>query len=277
MPKIKDILYSAKCELEALKIPTPELDSELMLAHSIGIDRGVLLLKSNQEVPDTAFKALLERRKKFEPIAYILGHKEFWGLEFKVTPDTLIPRPDSETIIEFVLELLPIKNKPYQILDLGTGTGCLGLALLSEYQNAHATLIDYSKKALEIAYYNAKDLTLNTRASFLLSNWFDSLKAASYDIIVCNPPYIEPDAQLAPDVALYEPHSALFAQDNGYVSYKEIAKNLHHFLKPESIAFFEFGKGQGDMITDIFLKNGYKIIGIKKDLSGVERVLAIRL
>ncbi len=277
MPKIKEILYSAKLELKALGMATPELDAELLLAHALAIDKNLLFIKADEQVSDTEFKILLERRKKFEPIAYIIGHKEFWGLEFKVTLNTLIPRPDSETVIEFVLEQFPDTNMPYKILDLGTGTGCLGLALLSEYKKAAATLIDLSPGALEVARFNAKALRVDDRANVLQSAWLDSLEAEKYDIIVCNPPYIEASADLAPDVALYEPHSALFGQDNGYAAYREIAKNLLNFMKPESIAFFEFGQGQEEIVADIFSKSSYKIIGIKKDLARVDRVVALRL
>jgi release factor glutamine methyltransferase len=271
--QIREIIQSAKSELEHLGIPTARLDAELLLAHSLEVDRNKLFMKSEEEVCDLEFKALLHRRKQFEPIAYILGYKEFWGLNFKVTKDTLIPRPDSELIIELVKSYFPNLSTPYKILDLGTGTGCLGISLAHEYKNSSATLVDISSKALDVAKWNAKNLGVEERILSLQSSWFENIIQQKFDIIICNPPYIARDAILMPDVLEYEPHQALFADDAGYSEYVHIAANLHNYMAPNSLAFLEFGKGQG--ISRIFENRGYNVIAVKSDLAGLDRVVIL--
>ncbi|MDF3047720.1 MAG: prmC [Candidatus Midichloriaceae bacterium] len=272
---IRKIIQSAQLELESLGISTARLDAELLLAHSLGMDRNELFLRSDEAVCDLKFKALLHRRKQFEPIAYILGYKEFWELNFKVTKDTLIPRPDSELIIEMVKSYFPNTSLPYKILDLGTGTGCLGISLAYEYKNATATLVDISSQALDAAKYNAKSLGMEDRISTLQSSWFKNLNLQQFDIIICNPPYIARNEMLMPDVLEHEPHQALFADDDGYSEYIAIADSLHDYMSPKSLAFLEFGQGQGEEISKIFQNKGYGVIAIKADLAGIDRVIII--
>ncbi len=275
MPRIKEIIQAATLELSALGFNIPRLDVEILLSYSLNIDKNELFMNYERDVSDSAFKILLERRKKFEPIAYILSHKEFWGLDFKVTNATLIPRPDSESIIEFAFSSYLDINAPYKILDLGTGTGCLGLSLLKEYKNAHATLLDISKDALNVAAFNSENLGFQNRVKLIHSAWFENLALQKFDIIVCNPPYIDPDATLAPDVSQYEPHSALFASNQGYGEYRKISEHLHRYLGSNSTAFFECGKNQDEKIIEIFLSSNYMITGIEKDIAGINRVIGV--
>ena len=265
-------------------VQNPRLDAELLLAYVLKVDRSYLFLQPNVLVKSQSvdkYLGLIKRRSNHEPIAYILGRKEFWGLDYLVSSKTLIPRPDSETMIEFVLQEFGDNAKlNYHILDLGTGSGCLGLTLLHEFSNASATLVDICSHALEVARKNAERLGLPpNRAKFTRSNWFENLEHEWYDIVVCNPPYIIPQTVLMKDVDQYEPHQALFGMGpRGLGDYETIAKDLKHYLKPSiGLAFFEFGIGQELWLKELFIELGYEIAGCKQDLAGIARVLAIRL
>jgi len=174
-----------------------------------------------------------------------------------------------------VKSYFPNLSTPYKILDLGTGTGCLGISLAHEYKNSSATLVDISSKALDVAKWNAKNLGVEERILSLQSSWFENIIQQKFDIIICNPPYIARDAILMPDVLEYEPHQALFADDAGYSEYVHIAANLHNYMAPNSLAFLEFGKGQGVGISRIFENRGYNVIAVKSDLAGLDRVVIL--
>lgn len=254
---------------------TPRLDAEILLAHSLNCERHDLqYIKAIEPTQQNNFMMLLKRRIANEPIAYITGIKDFWKSQFLVSPSVLIPRPDSETIIESVLKHYPNKAAALRILDLGTGSGCLLLSLLLEYPNAGGIGIDISTQALDIAKKNAINLK-QTRAQFIESNWLTQLPPGQFDIIISNPPYITEIeyASLQPSVKNYEPDIALTNHENGLKSYEEIAKSLLPFIHSESKMFFEIGIKKALPVSQILLDNDYSILEINRDLGGIERVI----
>jgi release factor glutamine methyltransferase len=220
----------------------------------------------------------VRRRLTHEPAAYILGRREFWSLDFAVSPAVLIPRPDSETLIRQALDLLPDRNRPYTVLDLGTGSGSLLLAFLHERPNAMGVGIDSSAPALEIAHENARNLGLTDRARFALGDWTDGI-ADRFDLILCNPPYVADSERnmLMPDVRDHEPWDALFAGPEGMSAYARIVPQIPFVLSPGSIAIFEAGRGQATLIAEMCASQGLECVEIRDDLNGISRSVAVRL
>lgn len=257
---------------------TPRLDAELLMAHALGIDRDQLLLDLPKLKAPKEFASLINCRQQSEPIAHLTGSKEFWGLDFQVSPDVLIPRPDSELMIEQAVELFTAQS-PKNILDLGTGSGALLLAALTEFPEATGTGIDVSAKALEIAHNNADALDLSNHTDFLLLDWnkpdWTDCLGADYDLILANPPYVASSAELAPDVANFEPHHALFAGKDGLDDYKIIIPALAELLAENGIALLEIGFDQQESVSKIATENGY-VIDCKQDLGGNDRLLILR-
>ncbi|MGH6781116.1 MAG: peptide chain release factor N(5)-glutamine methyltransferase, partial [Sphingomonadaceae bacterium] len=200
---------------------TPRLDAELLMAHALGVAREAMLLKHLDEATPADFPALVDRRAGGEPVAYIIGNRAFWTIELKVGPGALIPRPDSETLIEAAIDHFG-QAGPANVLDLGTGPGTLLLAALAEFPEAHGLGIDASEKALAYAEANAAALGLEQRARFQLGDWAVDLER-QFDLVLCNPPYVETSATLARDVIEHEPHSALFAGTDGLDDYRRLA------------------------------------------------------
>ena len=208
-----------------------------------------------------------------EPLSKIIGKREFWGMDFITTKDTLDPRPDTENLIEHILELLP-RNKPYLFLELGVGTGCIIISLLSEYPDTHALGVDVSKEALLIAKKN-KDLHNMDRLSLRHSSWFDKVNG-KYNLIVSNPPYIKSEdiQNLDENVKNYDPYLALDGGKTGLDPYIEIAKRSKDFLAPQGLVVVEIGFGQTQDVSKIFISQGFTHLHTKKDLSGIDRVLS---
>ena len=204
---------------------SPRLDAELLMAHALHIERSELLLKLPELRALAEFSTLIERRQQSEPIAHIIGKKEFWGLDFQVTPDVLIPRPDSELLIEEAVRIFASAH-PHRIVDLGTGSGALLLATLHEFPEAKGLGMDASAAALQIAHNNADALGLADRAKFLLLDWtlrdWTGSLGSGFDLILANPPYVATRARLSADVANFEPHQALFAGEQGLDDYRII-------------------------------------------------------
>jgi len=215
----------------------------------------------------------LERRCKKEPLAKIVGIKEFWGLPFKVNEYTLDPRPDSETLVEAVLKSIKDKNDPLKILDLGTGSGCLILSLLHELKNAYALAIDICDRALAIALENARLLSLEKRCALKKSNWFDNI-CGTFDMIISNPPYI-PEKQLEElgRELHYDPKLALTPGPTGLESYRAILKDMHNFMEPKTKVFFEMGWDQSHSISKIIEQQGFIVRAIHPDLANRPRVI----
>ena len=251
---------------------TARLDAEVLMAHALACTRSALLLRHMTDPAPAAYAPLIDRRATHEPVAYITGTQEFWGLPLRVTRDTLIPRGDSETIVEAALAAAPA---PARVLDCGTGTGALLLATLSERPQAQGIGIDASPAALTIAVTNAGALGLSDRAQMRLADWGQpgwAQELGQFDLILANPPYVETDAALSPSVRDYEPASALFAGPDGLDDYRRLIPQLPALLVPGGIAVIEIGHTQAESVSTIGQQAGF-ITQLHHDLAGRPRAL----
>ncbi len=276
------ILCRAGQHLRAAAIETPRLEARLLLAHAMGCRIEDLLREPRAAVPAEAalrFAALLRRRLDHAPIAHLTGEREFWSLPFRVSPATLIPRPDSETLIEAALEACPERGAVRRILDLGTGTGCLLLAALSEFPAATGLGLDRVPAAAALARENAARLGLGARARFVAADWAAPLAdAARFDLVLSNPPYVESAAipGLAPEVARHEPASALDGGPDGLDAYRALLAALPGLLAPGAgRAVLELGLGQRAAVAALATAAGLAVLGCRSDLGGVERALIL--
>jgi release factor glutamine methyltransferase len=251
---------------------TPRLDAELLMAHALGIERESLLLANPGEEAPPAFEALVRRREAGEPVAYITGRRGFWTIELEVGPGVLVPRPDSETLVEAALARFG-KAGPKRILDLGTGPGTLLLACLDQWPGATGLGIDSSRDALAYARRNADRLGLSARAEFRQGDWGQGVDQA-YDLVLCNPPYVETSAELARDVVDWEPHEALFAAANGLSEYRRLAPQVGRLVAPGGLACLELGAGQSDAVAALFDPAEFTISSLR-DLNDIERCLLL--
>lgn len=286
MTAICDLLSKLTQELELIS-PSAKLDAELLVAHVLGLDRLELIARSTEQVlaaSEQTIRELVARRTKHEPIAYLTGTKEFWGLEFKVTPDVLIPRPDSELLIELALEETNRHREPLDILDLGTGSGCLAISLANELskngRSCHIVAIDHSAAALRIAVINAKEHNVIGLVSFVQGDWVRAIdSAARFDIIISNPPYIAADDRNVSPETDFEPKAALYSENDGFFDIKQIIDTATQYLKPRGIVLCEMGSGQQKVVTDYvnsLTKTGKTLqLEIFKDLSGQDRVFSL--
>ncbi|MCE2926187.1 MAG: peptide chain release factor N(5)-glutamine methyltransferase [Rickettsiales bacterium] len=273
----QDYLRQAVLDLQAAKIETASLDARLLMQEALGISREQLLFRLEQPMPEQVierFYMLMQRRQRREPVSKILGRREFYGLEFKVTRDTLDPRPDSETLVEAVLAALPDHKKPYKILDLGVGTGCLSLALLKALPHANLKGVDCSDAALAVAAENALELGLASRAAFCRSNWFESVDGV-FDVIVSNPPYIQSGdiESLAPEVSQYDPRLALDGGEDGLSAYRTLLAAAPSKLAAGGVLAVEIGAGQHLAVADIASKASLDQAQMVQDLAGIIRCL----
>jgi release factor glutamine methyltransferase len=276
MNSTQTIIDKAAQQLRAFAT-NPQREARLLAAHVLKTSYEDIFFKNDRFLTNdekTLFNALLQRRLNHEPISKIIGYREFWSLPFRVTKDTLDPRPDSETLIEAVLRAYPDKTQRLRILDLGTGTGCLLLSLLHEYPNAWGLGVDRSEAASSIAQENAIRLNLKNRCSFIVGNWGDAL-ATSFDIIISNPPYIGNNEPLSPEVVNYDPPMALFAGDDGLNDYRALANQLPKLTTPDSTVFLEMGAGQFNAIRAIF--SFAFSIRATLDLKGRERCIVFQI
>jgi release factor glutamine methyltransferase len=256
--------------LQAAGIEEPRREARLILAAALGVDAAGLLLRDT--VDEGLFEPLLCRREAREPLAYILGRREFWGLEFEVSPATLIPRPDSETLVEAVLALGVDIGK---VLDLGTGTGCLLLAVLHELPEAFGVGVDLVPGAAALAARNAQTLGMANRVAFFAGNWAEAL-VGQFDLVLSNPPYIRAGdvAQLMPEVARYEPASALDGGAEGLAAYREIIAALPRLLTEKGGAVLELGAGQAPCIVELARVAGFSCT-TRRDFGGHERAAVL--
>jgi release factor glutamine methyltransferase len=251
---------------------SPRLDAELLMAHVLGTTREDLLLSHLDDLTPPTFAALLARREAWEPVAYITGRRAFWTIDLEVGPGVLIPRPDSESLIEAALAHFGNVG-PKRILDLGAGPGTLLLAALDQWPAATGLGIDSSEAALVYARGNAERLGLSGRAEFRRGDWAEGIDER-FDLILCNPPYVEAGAELPRDVALWEPAEALFAAADGLSEYRRLAPQLSILLAPGGIACLELGAGQRHAVAPLFAAQGFTISS-RRDLKGVERCLQL--
>jgi release factor glutamine methyltransferase len=270
--KVRDALAAAGRRLERSS-GTPRLDAELLMAEALGIERETLLLSRMDAEAPASFNTLLQRREAGEPVAYIVGRRAFWTIELEVGPGVLIPRPESETLIEAAVEHFG-EEGPRRVLDLGTGPGTLLLAALAEWPAASGLGIDRSEQALKIAGVNAERLGLAGRAKLREGNWAEGVDER-FDLILCNPPYVEEGAALARDITAYEPHEALFAGPEGLEDYRRLAPEIPRLIAPGGIACMEIGAGQEQAVSALFAAEGLSVSS-RRDLAGHVRCLVLR-
>jgi release factor glutamine methyltransferase len=240
------------------------------MAHALGTTREQLLLRHLDDPAPATFAALIDRRLKHEPVAYITGTRDFWTISLAVGPGVLIPRPDSETLIEAAVEHFA-DTVPTAILDLGTGPGTLLLAALAQWPKAHGLGIDASPDALDYARRNAELLNLADRASLRLGNWADGI-GRDFDLILCNPPYIAADEALPAEVREHEPDAALFAGSDGLDDYRIIATQLPRLIAPGGMAAIEIGATQTEAVSALLIAQGLNV-AVRRDLAGRDRCL----
>ena len=254
---------------------TARLDTEVLMAHTLGVSRSDLLLRHMRDAAPAGFAALVERRAGHEPVAYIVGEQEFYGRPFRVTPDVLIPRGDSEATLAAALEGAVESGR---VLDLGVGSGTLLLSFLAERPAWDGVGIDRSPEALAVAGDNACRLGLENRARLLRADWHapgwhDGV--GTFDRVIANPPYVESEAELAPSVRGYEPAGALFAGADGLDDYRVLIPQLHALLAPGGAAVLEIGAAQGDSVAEIARLAGFST-DLRRDLAGRSRALILR-
>ena len=268
---LREALNSASAQLGTVSA-TPRLDAELLAAFGLGIGRDELLLSGLEGPAPEEFKVLVQRRLAHEPIAYITGKRDFWTLSLTIGAGVLVPRPDSETLIEAAISYFSSKP-PTKILDLGTGSGALLLAALSHWPEATGVGVDQSLAALAIAQTNADLCKLVDRARFQSGDWGEALDGV-FDLILCNPPYIKEGVQLPREVADYEPLGALYAGPDGLDDYRRLANDIPRLLSPTGCACLEIGYDQG--LTAARLFEGRDLhVEVLQDLGGRDRCLRL--
>ena len=234
---------------------TARLDAELLMAEALHIDRDKLILSPpDREIPKR-FWAMVKRRTKGEPIAYITGRRAFWNIDLHVGPGVLVPRPDSEVLIASAIEHFEGTGGPKRIVDLGTGPGTLLLAALDIWPEATGVGTDVSRRAMSYASANARRLGFEGRLKLKLGDWAEGIKE-SFDLILCNPPYIAEGAELGPGVREYEPDEALFAGESGLDAYRALAPQLPRLLNKGGLAAVEIGIGQAQPVTALLARDG---------------------
>lgn len=234
---------------------TARLDAELLMAEALHIDRDKLILSPPDRDVPKRFWSMVKRRLKDEPIAYITGRRAFWNIDLHVGPGVLVPRPDSEVLIASAIEHFEKNGGPERILDLGTGPGTLLLAVLDIWPDATGLGIDVSRRALSYASANARRLGFEKRLKFKTGNWAEGINE-SFDLILCNPPYVAEGAELGPGVREYEPDEALFAGEKGLDAYAELAPQLPGLLNKGGLAAVEIGHDQAKSVTALLERNG---------------------
>ena len=267
--KALDIIKLGSDKLREKKIKSHIIDSELLLAKVLDKSREEILINLDQNIEKNKtlkFKKYLKRRSKNEPIAYILGEKEFWSKKFKVTKDTLIPRPETELLVDKLLDIF--KNKKISILDIGTGSGCIILSLLNSLKKSSGTGIDISKKAILIAKKNAHKYNLQSRVK-LINKSYENIFNTKFDLIVSNPPYIERKdlKNLSDDIKRYEPRIALDGGNDGLDLIKKVIYKSRNILKTKGTLALEIGNEQIKKVSKILSNNNFRIRYLIKDFS----------
>ena len=276
------VLNVAEQSLKSVGIDTPRLDAKLLLAHVLDCQPQMLgLRRAELLTPDQhqRFQTLLDQRRQRQPVSQIVGSRGFWTLDLHVTRDTLDPRPDSESLIEAVLEHLPEETAPLNVLDFGTGTGCLLLAVLAEYPHAQGVGVDISPAALAVAQGNAERCGLSGRVQLVRSRWGNALGGERrFQLILSNPPYI-PEAQidgLEPEVTQWEPRLALSGGDDGLECYREVLPHMARLLVVGGLAVLEVGAGQAPDVAALGQACGLDLVGFRRDLGGVDRCVILK-
>lgn len=276
------LLRDTAVALTAAGIDNARFEARLLLAHAGGVTIEWLVAHGDEASPAAvveALRALTARRIRREPMAYVVGEREFWGLPFKMSPAVLVPRPDSETLIEAALALMPGRAEPWRIVDLGVGSGCLLLTLLREFPNARGVGMDASAEALSVARDNADALGVGARTRLVGGDWrhqgWAGQLGGPFDLLVSNPPYIETEAidGLMPEVARFEPRLALDGGGDGLAAYRTIAGQAAGLVAPGGRVLIEAGEGQASDISTLLSAAGFAVGSPWKDLGGIDRIV----
>lgn len=278
MSTVALLLREGRAALTAAAIEQPRAEARILLQAATGLDRSALLTSDGRAVGadmEARYRTWIARRAHREPMAYILGSVEFWSLGFAVAPDVLVPRADSETLIEGAIATFPDPSRPLRLLDIGVGTGCLLLTLLHHYREASGVGTDRSPAALSCAAGNARRLAVADRLELVATSWASGV-AGPFDLVVSNPPYIRSGeiAALQPEVACYEPRLALDGGADGLDAYRAILGGLPQLLAPEGIAILELGHNQLPDVTALAAHAGYTATA-HSDLAGIPRCLIL--
>jgi release factor glutamine methyltransferase len=284
-PTIAEVLREGEVELAASSA-SARLDSEVLLRYVLNVSQSGLIIAFREECPKdihNRFRELIERRKRSEPIAYIIGEREFWGLAFRVTPDVLVPRPESELLVEQAVKELRGRDS-VRIADLGTGSGCIAIALVRELKaqgcgEISCDAIDLSDAALVIARENAARHEVASHIRFVRGSWFRELRDITppYDCIVANPPYIDPEERTPPELS-FEPRQALFSADRGLADTAEILRTGLPLLTPDGVLLCEVGAGKGPIIDALVAPySGDRQVGYLGDTSTADRFRVVRI
>jgi release factor glutamine methyltransferase len=261
----------AAARLERAGAPAARLEAQIIAAHVLLRERSWVLAHPEESLPALAAEALLQRREAGEPLAYLLGRREFYGREFQVSPSVLIPRHETETLVELALDLLP--PGPHRVLDLGAGSGCIGITLHLERPELDVTLSDLSETALAVAELNAE--ALGAKVRLRRSDLFADIQER-FDLIASNPPYVAKEDPLPREVADFEPALALFAPEEGLSFYRRLASESPDRLTGPKLVAVEVGQGQAPSVASIFESEGWAHLMTRRDLNLTERALAFR-
>tara|TARA_B000000477_G_C6055536_1_gene212127 strand:+ start:141 stop:977 length:837 start_codon:yes stop_codon:yes gene_type:complete len=276
---LKEIQRKLCNNFSTIGIETPELDARIILKEVLSLDDKDLILKESLDIPEEMIEKIItieSRRLNGEPISKIFKKRDFYNSTFIISNDVLDPRPETELIVEIANNYIN-KNEVKNILDLGTGSGCILLSILKENRMINGLGIDLSKEAISIAKQNSKKLNLETQSNFLVSNWMSSVNY-KYDLVVSNPPYIasEDIKKLSKSVKIYDPILSLDGGDDGLNSYRLIASDLKRIISMNALIIIEIGYNQSLQVTDIFKKNDFKLIKKYNDINGLDRVLTFQ-
>jgi release factor glutamine methyltransferase len=277
---VSEVLNLVAQAFRSAGIEDTDVDARVLVGHALHLDRARLIAQSDRILEAreiNMISALAARRLKHEPVSRILGQKEFWSIALTVTPDVLVPRPETETVVEGALDFVVrggLRMEKLRILDIGTGSGALLLALLRELPNATGTGTDISAAALDVARGNAARSGIDSRCTFVACDIASGIEGP-FDLLVSNPPYVEHDeiTSLAPEVKYYDPAVALDGGDDGLAAYRAIASNAKRLLAPGGRMFVELGAGQEAAVRELFTNVGLTVGVGRKDLAGIPRVL----
>ena len=278
--KLSDALARASRCLADAGIDAARQDARILLSHVTGLTRSQLVTESETSLDtaqQTQFNAVIVRRAGREPVSHILGQREFWSLSFVVSGAVLDPRPDSEALVDAALHHCPDNDVPLSIIDLGTGSGCLLLSLLSEWPTATGVGVDISDEALAVATRNADRLGMASRVRFLRGDWSAAVDG-SFDIAVSNPPYISTAeiSVLEPEVVNFEPHVALDGGADGLSAYRRLLPEMRRLLSASGIGVVEIGAGQRDAVAEILDDSGLSVLDVRQDLAGFDRCVVFK-
>jgi len=269
---VHEWLQSAKSRLNEAGLESPDLEAQLLAAHVLRVERHWLMAHPDEAFPDLAGESLIARRLDREPLAYILGWREFWNERYRVGPGVLIPRQETEVLVEATLRRAwSLSDRQPRVLDLGTGSGCIAISIKRDAHFLRVSASDISAAALDIAAQNATDLGVDV--SFVKSDGFEAFRFDRFELIVTNPPYIGFDEPLARELVDYEPHQALFAGPSGLEFYQRLSKEAASHLEPEGLLLMEVGYMQAQMVSDLFCSAGWQVVEKVKDLTGIDRVI----